>query len=236
MATGTEIVILAGTVSSGFFIFSLTRGLKMREEGRPLAELLWYVCGLIPLAGVCLFWVSIGNQPVLSQRIVLFVIGAVIGGCGLLAAGELLRPATAQSGNTAMTARDNLVAALNDLASAIAAAPPVVIGSRTIVTAGPGSSGTVIGKQVTVTAGPGAQGTIIGEQTTVTAGGPNSTPPINNSIAAALREGARRVGTGGATRAEISALIAQSILPGANSELNAARNRADAALQASELP
>jgi hypothetical protein len=96
MATGTGIIILAGTVAAGFFIFSLTRGLKMRDDKRPLVELLWYAGGLLPLGGVCLFWASMGDQPVVPQRIILFVAGAAIGGCALLAAGEWLRPTQAQ--------------------------------------------------------------------------------------------------------------------------------------------
>jgi hypothetical protein len=92
MAMGTEILGLAGTVSAGFLIFCANRGLKMRDERRPLAEFLWYVSGLIPLAGVSLIWASMGDQPVTPQRIILFIIGAAIGGCGLLAVGEMVRP------------------------------------------------------------------------------------------------------------------------------------------------
>ena len=94
MGTSTEIVVLAGSVSSAFFIFALNRGLKMKEEGRPLAELLWYSGGLVPLAAVALVWASMGDQPVTFQRVALFTIGALIGGFALLAAGELIRPVT----------------------------------------------------------------------------------------------------------------------------------------------
>ena len=67
----------------------------MRDDRRHVAEFLWYACGLIPLAGVCLFWVSMGDQPVVAQRVVLFIVGAAIGGCALLAAGEWWRPTVA---------------------------------------------------------------------------------------------------------------------------------------------
>jgi hypothetical protein len=97
MATGTEILLLAGTVSSGFLIFSLNRGTKMRDDRRLIAELLWYATGLLPLAGVCLIWASMGDQPVTYQRIILGIVGAVIGGCALVATGEWIRP-----GSTAM--------------------------------------------------------------------------------------------------------------------------------------
>jgi hypothetical protein len=92
MASETGLLVLAGTVSSGFFIFSLTRAARMRDDKRPVAELLWYSGGLIPLAAVCLIWASMGNQPVTAQRIILFVLGAAIGGFGLIGAGEYLRP------------------------------------------------------------------------------------------------------------------------------------------------
>jgi hypothetical protein len=96
----TEILILAGTASSGLLALSINRGLKMRDDKRPLAELLWYAGGLIPMAAVCLYWASMGDQPVMPQRIILFIIGAAIGGCALLGAGEWFRPtsAIAQSG------------------------------------------------------------------------------------------------------------------------------------------
>lgn len=98
----TEILILAGTVSSAIFALSINRGLKMRDDKRPLAELLWYAGGLVPLAGVCLYWASLGDQPVTAQRLILFILGAAIGGFGLLAAGEVLRPtgASAQGDGT----------------------------------------------------------------------------------------------------------------------------------------
>gem|GEM_PF-5401895 len=68
MATGTEIIVLAGTVSSGFLIFAFNRGVRMRDDNRTLAELLWYVGGLIPLALVCLVWTSMGDQPVTPRE------------------------------------------------------------------------------------------------------------------------------------------------------------------------
>jgi hypothetical protein len=100
MATGTEILVLAGTVASGILILSVNRGLKMRDDRRPFAELLWYAGGLMPMAAVCLYWASMGDQPVMPQRVILFIIGAAIGGCALVGAGEWFRPATAvaQSG------------------------------------------------------------------------------------------------------------------------------------------
>lgn len=128
----TEILLLAGTVSSGFLILSVTRGLKMRDEKRPLAELLWYAGGLLPLAGVCLYWTSIGGQPVMAQRIVLLIVGAIIGGCALAAAGEFLRP------------------------------QPIVLGDASTPTSlgpgGPGGKATVIGRHSGAEGGFGGEG------------------------------------------------------------------------------
>jgi hypothetical protein len=230
MGGGTGIIALAGTIAAGFLILSINRGLKMRDDGRPAIEFLWYAGGLIPVAGVFLLWISIGDQPMLAQRIVLGVIGAAMGACALIALGEVMRsnnPASAQSSPS----REALASALDDLASAIAAAPSVVIGSQTTVRGGPGG-GTVIGKQITVEAGPGSTGTIIGEQITASSSG----TPVNAGKAEALREGARLVRTGSATRTTISALIAQSHLPGVNANVNAATDRANQALQNSNLP
>jgi hypothetical protein len=39
---GQEIIVLAGTVSSDILIFSITPGMKMRDDGRLPAKLLWY--------------------------------------------------------------------------------------------------------------------------------------------------------------------------------------------------
>jgi hypothetical protein len=66
----------------------------MREEGRHMPELLWYAGGLIPLIGVSLLWVIMEDQAVLPQRIVLVVLGAIVGGICLFTVGEALRPPT----------------------------------------------------------------------------------------------------------------------------------------------
>ena len=91
---GIGIIALVGTVASSFFIFCLTRGMKMRDEGRRLAGWLWLLSGLLPLAAICLLWASMGDQFVWPQRVILFSTGALIGGFGLLAFGEWIRPTT----------------------------------------------------------------------------------------------------------------------------------------------
>jgi hypothetical protein len=131
------------------------------------------------------------------------------------------------AGQTASSStRDKLANALDDLATAIEASPPTVIGSQTVVTAGPGSSGTVIGKQVTVTAGPGSHGTIIGEQVVVGANG----APANGQKAQDVREAASVVRQGGGSKTSIGEVLA------INPNLTAAMTKASQALQDSDLP
>ena len=102
---GTNLGTLAllGTVSSGFLIFCLNRGLKMRDDKRAIAGLLWYAGGLIPLMGVCLLWAGMEGQALLPQRIALFVVGAALGGIALLMLGEYIRPTAAQQTAPGMT-------------------------------------------------------------------------------------------------------------------------------------
>jgi hypothetical protein len=94
MASG--IVLMAGATASAFFIFALNRAVKMKEDKRPLAELLWVACGLIPLASVCLIWAATEGTT-LSAKIVIFVVGAAIGGFGLVGISQWLAPTTPAS-------------------------------------------------------------------------------------------------------------------------------------------
>jgi hypothetical protein len=230
-------------ISSAFFIFCLTRGQKMREEKNFWPELFWYAGGLIPLATVTLVWTAMENQAV-PQRILLTALGAALGGISLYALGEYLRPMTpalaqatsAPSGDVSpMNSRETLASALDDLSTAIANAPPVVIGSRIEVVGGPGNTGTVIGKQITVEAGPGTKGPIIGEQITVTAGSPNSPPPINQSVAQELRAGATAIRQGRGSRAMVAELLAKAQLPASPPNVQQALAAAQKALAASGL-
>ena len=189
---------------------------------------LWLLIDFLAEAGFGM-WIGL-NHPWWIRGIIGAIGGAVIwlGVTGF-------HPGAQAQGTSAMISRESLANALEAVATAVANAPPVIIGSRTVVTAGPGSSGTVIGKQTTVTAGPGARGTIIGEQTTVTAGGPNSTPPLNGSIADHLRVGAAQVRNGDATRGIVQGLLAEATLPGAPANVQAAIATANQALTASDL-
>jgi hypothetical protein len=228
-------------ITSAFFIFCLTRGQKMREEKRFWTELFWYAGGLIPLATVTLVWTTMENQAV-PQRFLLIALGAALGGISLYALGEYLRPMTpalaqthsVQSAELPMNGREALALALDNLSTAIANAPPVVIGSRIVVTGG-GNAGTVIGKQITVEAGPDAKGPIVGEQITVTAGGPNSPPPINQSVAQELRSGATMIRQGRGSRVMIADLLAKAQLPGSPPNVQETLAAARQALAASGL-
>jgi hypothetical protein len=204
---------------------------KDKKYREMFGTLFWAV---VPIAIFCLFWVVNEHPSTMARNITLGLVGAVLGAAALIWSGYAVRDWSvhAQTAGGTMSSREVLISALNDLASAIAAAPSVVIGSQVSVTAGPGSSGTIIGKQVTVTAGPGSSGTVIGEQVTVN----SSTPPVNPQKAQALRNGAARVAAGVASRGEIGQLIAHSNLPGNNPAVSAALNRANQALQASDLP
>jgi hypothetical protein len=132
---------------------------------------MWGAFSLSVLPGVLfLLWAASGESTVAARNLILIPSGAIIGACAFAWAGYVwhdivaARAQTSSEGIVQVAQNSNgpelLALALDNLASAIASAPPVIIGSRTIVTAGPGSSGTVIGKQVTVEAGPGARGTI----------------------------------------------------------------------------
>src|SRR5262249_31146447 len=52
-------------------------------------------------------WTSMGDQMVTPQRIVLFVLGAAIGGASLLAAGEWIRPIGAAKAEPNQMAQNN---------------------------------------------------------------------------------------------------------------------------------
>jgi hypothetical protein len=75
-------------------------------------------------------------------------------------------------------------------------------------------------------------GTIIGEQTNISSSG----QPVNGQKSAIIKSAIERVKSGSATKAEIATLISQSFMPGINPALNAAMQRADQELQASDLP
>lgn len=92
MGADSHILGLAGTVAATFFIFALNRGLKMKEDKRPLAEFVWVAFGLLPLAAVCVIWANMEGLS-LATRIVIFIVGAALGGFGLLGAAEWLKPA-----------------------------------------------------------------------------------------------------------------------------------------------
>jgi hypothetical protein len=88
---------LAGIIAAPCF----ARGLKMRDDSRPLAELLWYSAGAFFLAGASLLWVSLEPEIMNQHRIILGVVGAIFGSIGLMALGEWIHPATPAKAQTA---------------------------------------------------------------------------------------------------------------------------------------
>jgi hypothetical protein len=93
MATGTGIILLVGALAVAFFGLSVTRGLKMRDEKRHVAELLCYALALMPFAAVALIWAATEGLN-MKSRIIIFIVGALIGGFGLAGAAEWLKPTT----------------------------------------------------------------------------------------------------------------------------------------------
>jgi hypothetical protein len=84
------------TFAGVFAAACFARGLKMRDDSRVLAELLWYTSGAAFLAGGALLWVSMETEILIQHRIVLATVGAVFGALALLSLGELL-PTHAQT-------------------------------------------------------------------------------------------------------------------------------------------
>ncbi|MGB7256326.1 MAG: hypothetical protein WBC94_22265, partial [Xanthobacteraceae bacterium] len=98
----TGILSFAGVLAVAFCTaFALPRAVQMSKEGRYLAEYVWYIAGLVPIALVLLGWAQSGDQFVTVQRILLAIVGAAVGGCALVAVGELIRPVASQAVNRA---------------------------------------------------------------------------------------------------------------------------------------
>lgn len=95
-------VASAATVIAGYFG---NRGLKMRDQGRYLAEWLSYTFALSVLASAALLWFSTEPGMIPQQRIVLGAIGALLGMCAMISLGEWIRPfkAAAQSSEASST-------------------------------------------------------------------------------------------------------------------------------------
>jgi hypothetical protein len=90
MAPG--ILTFAGTIAVAWLVFAANHAVKMKNEESYLSAYCWCLFGLAPIAFVCLAWALAEDQPMWAVRILLFIIGAIIGGIGFLAIGELVRP------------------------------------------------------------------------------------------------------------------------------------------------
>lgn len=92
MVTGVGFVL---PVALAFLAIAHTRAMKMKEQSRVTAEMLWYVGGLLPLVLVCIFIASNGDLPMTPQRILLFCVGGFVGGFSLVGLGEWVHPISA---------------------------------------------------------------------------------------------------------------------------------------------
>jgi hypothetical protein len=115
MAAGTGIIVFVGALCVAYlFSFAASRATKMREQNRLLAADLWYVSALIPLGIVCLYWGTLGDQPLSAQRIILGIAGAAVGCSLFLAAGEWMHPTTAASAQPSQSAQPSPVPSQNN--------------------------------------------------------------------------------------------------------------------------
>ena len=69
---------------------SFAGGLKMRDEKRMLPFFAWYAAGAFFLFGGALLWVSMEIEMRWQHRVVLGVVGALLGAFAALSLGELL--------------------------------------------------------------------------------------------------------------------------------------------------
>jgi hypothetical protein len=175
-----------------------------------------------PIAIFCLFWIANEHPTDMARNVTLGFIGALLGAAALIWGGYVVRDISAN----AQSNRDELVSALNDLATVISNAPPLNIGVQGSAT---GQSGTNIGVLGTAS---GSSGTNIGVLGTASSSG----TPVNASRAAALHDAARQVQQGSATRTQIQSIIAQNQLQFGPPEILAAQERVTKALEASDLP
>jgi len=98
-----------GACALGWAAIAHTRGLAMRAQARVAPEMFWYAGGGLPLAVATIFLAQSGDLSMWQQRILLAVIGAVIGGAALVGVGELAHPtsAKAQTPRLAVPANDS---------------------------------------------------------------------------------------------------------------------------------
>ncbi len=86
-----------GACALAFLAIAHARAMKMKEQSRFAEEYFWYAGGLIPLALASIFLAANGDFPMIPQRILMFSIGALLGGSLLLGIGEIIRPMPANS-------------------------------------------------------------------------------------------------------------------------------------------
>jgi hypothetical protein len=93
-----------GAAALAFLTIAHTRAMKMKEQSRIASEMFWYAGGLLPLALVCAFLASNGELPMIPQRILLFLVGALLGGATLVGIGEWVHPGSTVAQGSPTTA------------------------------------------------------------------------------------------------------------------------------------
>jgi hypothetical protein len=178
-----------------------------------------------PIAIFCLFWIVNEHPTDMARNITLGFVGAVLGAAALIWGGYVAKDISAN----AQSSREVLVGALNDLATAVANAPPISIGVQGVAVGQPGQTGVNIGVMGVAS---GSSGTNIGVQGTAS----SSSTPVNASRAESIRELARQVQQGGITRTQVQTVLAQTQIPFGPPEMQTAQERVTKALEASDLP
>lgn len=74
-------------IASGIFTLAFRRGFDMTSQQRWLASSVWYLISVLPLGAVSL-WSAMSNSAPTTRWVVLGVIGASVGACLFIAAGE----------------------------------------------------------------------------------------------------------------------------------------------------
>lgn len=92
MANAAIIWTLGSAIAAG----CAARGLAMRGEPNPLAQLFWYSVAAFVLVGISLIWASLESEAVVQQRILLGLCGAIFGSLVAITVGEFIRPVHAQ--------------------------------------------------------------------------------------------------------------------------------------------
>jgi hypothetical protein len=97
-----------GACALAFVGIAHTRAMKMKEQSRKAAEYSWYAMALLSVCLATLFLSWNGDLPMVAQRILLGIFGAIFGATALIALGEILHPMELTAQPASPQATDNL--------------------------------------------------------------------------------------------------------------------------------